>query len=133
MGQRSVGLANRPQNLTSDLFRVFVANNRLANRNPRSPRLNRLPRIGSSFSKGLGRPVSIAQNEHRRVHRSPIIIKVAVPFDQHSPKFGQCALSQTVTKFSDLTAAVVCAKSSPLAIGRLSHSGSRRTDSVFVI
>ena len=39
-----------------------------------------------------------AQNPQARVQRSPAIIIVAVPWLQHSQRFGHCALSQTVCK-----------------------------------
>ena len=41
-------------------------------------------------------PVSIAKNAQFRVHVAPRIMNVAVPHDQHSPRFGQCAELQTV-------------------------------------
>ena len=37
-----------------------------------------------------------AQKPHERVQTFPKIMTVAVPADQHSPMFGQFALSQTV-------------------------------------
>ena len=39
-----------------------------------------------------------AQNPQARVQRSPAIIIVAVPWLQHSQRFGHCALSQTVCR-----------------------------------
>src|SRR5215475_10776993 len=53
-------------------------------------------RLGSSLSSANGFAVVTAQNPHARVQRSPAIIKVAVPWLQHSQRFGHCALSQTV-------------------------------------
>src|SRR5437667_12047226 len=53
-------------------------------------------RCGSSSSSAKGFAVVTAQNPHARVQRSPAIIKVAVPWLQHSQRFGHCALSQTV-------------------------------------
>src|SRR6266480_1029996 len=53
-------------------------------------------RCGSSFSRTSGLAVVTAQNPQARVHRSPAIMKVAVPWLQHSQRFGHCALSQTV-------------------------------------
>jgi hypothetical protein len=53
-------------------------------------------RSGSSVSKGKGFAVLTAQNPQARVHRSPAIMKVAVPLLQHSQWFGHFALSQTV-------------------------------------
>src|SRR5574343_1426306 len=51
---------------------------------------------GSSGSGGRGLPWPTSQNGQRRVHRSPRIMKVAVPRPKHSPMFGQVASSQTV-------------------------------------
>src|SRR5437667_7206404 len=53
-------------------------------------------RCGSSCSSSNGFAVVTAQNPHARVQRSPAIMKVAVPWLQHSQRFGHCALSQTV-------------------------------------
>src|SRR5437588_11969103 len=53
-------------------------------------------RCGSSSSSAYGFAVVTAQKPHARVHRSPAIIIVAVPWLQHSHRFGHCALSQTV-------------------------------------
>src|SRR6516225_7843935 len=53
-------------------------------------------RCGSSFSSANGFAVVTAQKPHARVQRSPAIIIVAVPWLQHSQRFGHCALSQTV-------------------------------------
>src|SRR5437016_2111294 len=55
-------------------------------------------RCGSSSSKSRGFAVVTAQNPHARVHRSPAIMKVAVPWLQHSQRFGHCALSQTLCR-----------------------------------
>src|SRR5256714_1886672 len=55
-------------------------------------------RCGSSPSKANGFAVVTAQNPHARVQRSPAIMNVAVPWLQHSQRFGHCALSQTVCK-----------------------------------
>ena len=54
-------------------------------------------RAGSSASGGCGLLVSIRQNPHARVQRSPSTMNVAVPSLQHSDKLGQPASSQTVT------------------------------------
>src|SRR5260363_121107 len=51
---------------------------------------------GSLASSGSGRPCPTSQNGQRRVHLSPMIIKVAVPLPKHSPIFGQLASSHTV-------------------------------------
>src|SRR5205823_13722515 len=53
-------------------------------------------RCGSSSSSANGFAVVTAQNPQARVERSPAIMKVAVPWLQHSQRFGHCALSQTV-------------------------------------
>src|SRR5256886_14663182 len=55
-------------------------------------------RAGSSSSRANGFAVVTAQNPQARVQRSPAIIIVAVPWLQHSHRFGHCALSQTVCK-----------------------------------
>src|SRR5436190_5685240 len=53
-------------------------------------------RCGSSSSSANGLAVLTAQNPQARVQRSPAIIIVAVPWLQHSQRFGHWALSQTV-------------------------------------
>src|SRR5438477_2899841 len=64
-------------------------------------------RCGSSSSSAKGFAVVTAQNPHARVQRSPAIIKVAVPWLQHSQRFGHCALSQTVcSRKSEISAFV---------------------------
>src|SRR5437773_1548705 len=64
-------------------------------------------RCGSSSSSANGFAVVTAQNPHARVHRSPAIIIVAVPWLQHSQRFGHCALSQTVcSRKSEISALV---------------------------
>src|SRR5215510_5530674 len=64
-------------------------------------------RCGSSSSSAKGFAVVTAQNPHARVQRSPAIIKVAVPWLQHSHRFGHCALSQTVcNRKSEMSALV---------------------------
>src|SRR5256885_9850791 len=58
-------------------------------------------RNGSSSSGGpTGLPEGTAQKPQARVQMSPRIMKVAVPCSQHSPMFGQRALSQTVCRSS---------------------------------
>ena len=52
---------------------------------------------GSSARNGPGKPVFTLQKAQARVQVSPMIMKVACFFDQHSPIFGQPASSQTVT------------------------------------
>src|SRR5215475_3014254 len=64
-------------------------------------------RCGSSSSSANGFAVVTAQNPHARVQRSPAIMKVAVPWLQHSQRFGHCALSQTVcNRKSEISALV---------------------------
>src|SRR5438093_7640349 len=64
-------------------------------------------RCGSSSSKANGFAVVTAQNPQARVQRSPAIIIVAVPWLQHSQRFGHCALSQTVcNRRSEISALV---------------------------
>src|SRR6184192_2965764 len=64
-------------------------------------------RCGSSSSSANGFAVVTAQNPHARVQRSPAIMKVAVPWLQHSQRFGHCALSQTVcSRRSEMSALV---------------------------
>src|ERR1700737_3880108 len=64
-------------------------------------------RCGSSSSNANGFAVVTAQNPHARVQRSPAIMNVAVPWLQHSQRFGHCALSQTVcSRRSEMSALV---------------------------
>src|SRR5438874_13066245 len=64
-------------------------------------------RCGSSSSTASGFAVVTAQNPHDRVQRSPAIMNVAVPWLQHSQRFGHCALSQTVyNRRSEMSALV---------------------------
>src|SRR5437762_13902622 len=64
-------------------------------------------RSGSSSSSANGFAVVTAQNPQARVQRSPAIIIVAVPWIQHSQRFGHCALSQTVcSRKSEISAFV---------------------------
>src|SRR5262252_6210875 len=64
-------------------------------------------RCGSSSSSENGFAVVTAQNPHARVQRSPAIMKVAVPWLQHSQRFGHWALSQTVcNRKSEISALV---------------------------
>src|SRR3954447_23549052 len=55
-------------------------------------------RFGSSSSSAKGFAVVTAQKPQARVQRSPAIMKVAVPWLQHSQRFGHCADSQTVCR-----------------------------------
>src|SRR5437762_12673317 len=64
-------------------------------------------RCGSSSSNANGFAVVTAQNPQARVQRSPAVIVVAVPWLQHSQRFGHCALSQTVcSRKSEISAFV---------------------------
>src|SRR5438270_6996000 len=64
-------------------------------------------RFGSSFCSANGFAVVTAQKPQARVQRSPAIMKVAVPWLQHSQRFGHCALSQTVcSRKSEISALV---------------------------
>src|SRR6267143_1706350 len=57
--------------------------------------------------RAKGFAVVTAQNPHARVQRSPAIMKVAVPWLQHSQRFGHWALSQTVcNRKSEISALV---------------------------
>ena len=53
---------------------------------------------GSRASSAPGSPVLTLQKAQARVQVSPMIMKVACFFSQHSPMFGQPASSQTVTR-----------------------------------
>src|SRR5579884_37288 len=64
-------------------------------------------RCGSSSSSGKGLAVVTAQNPQARVQRSPAIMKVAVPWLQHSQRFGHWALSHTVCKRKSEMSALV--------------------------
>jgi hypothetical protein len=66
---------------------------------------------GSSASSGPGRPVRTLQKAQARVHVSPMIMKVACFFVQHSPMLGQPASSQTVTSLFSRTMRLVSAHS----------------------
>ena len=52
-------------------------------------------------------PVRTLQKAQARVQVSPMIMKVACFFDQHSPMFGQPASSHTVTRPLSFTIAWV--------------------------
>src|SRR5438105_3691686 len=65
-------------------------------------------RSGSATSRTAGRPCATAQYEQARVHTSPRIMNVAVPWCQHSPMFGHCASSHTVWR---------CSSRSPARLG----------------
>src|SRR3954467_15823927 len=64
-------------------------------------------RCGSSASSAKGLAVFTAQKPQARVQRSPAIMNVAVPWLQHSQRFGHCAISQTVcSRKSEISALV---------------------------
>ena len=90
-------------------------------------------RCGSSGSSASGRPVPTLQKRQRRVHLSPMIMKVAVPLLQHSPMLGQEASSHTVTSWWARTTSLVSRKR-PVGIAALtriqSGLGSRSKGSV---
>src|SRR6185436_20082435 len=64
-------------------------------------------RWGSSASSAKGFAVFTAQNPQARVQRSPAIMNVAVPWLQHSQRFGHWALSQTVCNRKYVISALV--------------------------
>ena len=67
------------------------------------------------------------QNAQARVQVSPMIMKVACFFSQHSPMLGQRASSQTVASLCSRTIARVAANAAdPGALARI-HSGLRAT------
>lgn len=74
-------------------------------------------RVFQSNVRGLvelsGRPVATLQKVQPRVQISPIIIMVAWPWFQHSPKFGQPASSQTVVRPWSRTTSTVSLKRGP--------------------
>src|SRR5207302_11369135 len=72
-----------------------------------------------------GFAVETAQNPHARVQRSPAIMKVAVPWLQHSQRFGHCALSQTVCSRKSEISALVEKKTGLFGRRTLIHSGLR--------
>ena len=86
--------------------------------------------FGSSLSRGLGRPCPTSQNGQRRVQISPMIIKVAVPPEKHSPRFGQAASSHTLCSLCLRSSALTRATSGEVAMGTRIHSGLRGISSV---
>ena len=82
-------------------------------------------RSGSSGSSAKGRLVSTRQNPQALVHRSPLIMNVAVPSAQHSKMFGQPASSQTVTSESSLIVERSLTISGPIRACALAQSGLR--------
>src|SRR5471032_1828145 len=73
--------------------------------------------FGSSTSRAFGRPWPTSQNGQRRVQMSPMIMKVAVPPEKHSPRFGQEASSQTLCS--------LCLRSSCLTRSTSGETGIR--------
>ena len=73
--------------------------------------------FGSSVSSGFGRPWPTSQNGQRRVQMSPMIMKVAVPPEKHSPRFGQDASSHTLCS--------LCLRSSALMRSTSGETGMR--------
>src|SRR3954464_6929560 len=80
-------------------------------------------RCGSSPSSAKGLAVATAQKPHARVQRSPAIMNVAVPWLQHSQRFGHCALSQTVWSFRSEISPFVEKKTGFEGKRTLIHSG----------
>ena len=82
-------------------------------------------RSGSIGSVGSGWRVSTRQNPQARVQRSPLIMNVAVPSDQHSDRFGQPASSHTVTRSSSrIVLRMAMTSSVSWTLARI-HSGLR--------
>ena len=82
---------------------------------------------GSCGSSAPGRPVFTLQKAQARVQVSPMIMKVACLFSQHSPILGQPASSHTVTRpFSRTMRCVSAHFGEPGALTRI-QSGLRRT------
>src|SRR5690242_6246723 len=76
-------------------------------------------------SQPFGLPVSTEQKRHARVQTEPINMIVAVPFDQHSPMFGQWDSSQTVLRRFARTVFLTASYAFPLPIRARSHGGLR--------
>ena len=69
--------------------------------------------------------MSTRQNPQARVQRSPLIMNVAVPSDQHSDRFGQPASSHTVTRSrSRIVLRMAMTSSVSCSLARI-HSGLR--------
>ena len=71
----------------------------------------------------LGLPVSTEQNLQALVQTEPNNIKVAVPADQHSEIFGQCASSHTVFNLLPCTSFLIFAKLGSMPAFTLIHDG----------
>ena len=81
---------------------------------------------GSAASSAPGRPVFTLQKAQALVQVSPMIMKVACFFDQHSPILGQPASSHTVTRPFSRTIALVSLKTAEPGARTLIQSGLRR-------
>jgi hypothetical protein len=91
-------------------------------------------RCGSWGSNASGLPVLMAQKPQWRVQMSPKIMKVAEPFDQHSGRFGQRALSHTVCRRASRIICSTCCTFSGLGRRTFNQSGNLRlTSSIFAI
>src|SRR5690606_26202994 len=84
-------------------------------------------RRGSSASGGFGRPWATSQKLQRRVHTSPRIMKVAVPWPKHSWMLGQLASSHTVTRRLARSLDFSCATALPDGIRTRIQDGLRST------
>src|SRR5471030_1840225 len=88
---------------------------------------------GSLTSSGFGRPWPTSQNGQRRVQMSPMIMKVAVPPEKHSPRFGQDASSQTLCSLCLRSKALMRSTSGETGIRTRIQSGLRGNSSVGII
>src|SRR4249919_981243 len=82
---------------------------------------------GSDASGGFGRPWATSQKLQRRVHTSPRIMKVAVPWLKHSWMFGQLASSHTVTRWFSRNFDLSLATALPAGMRTRIQLGLRRT------
>ncbi|MCY1455418.1 hypothetical protein D9M71_725510 [compost metagenome] len=89
--------------------------------------------IGSLASSGLGRPWPTSQNGQRRVQMSPMIMKVAVPPEKHSPRFGQDASSQTLCSLCLRNSCLMRSTSGEIGMRTRIQSGLRGNSSVGMI
>ncbi|MDT4873956.1 hypothetical protein D3C80_1580130 [compost metagenome] len=89
--------------------------------------------FGSSASSGFGRPWPTSQKGQRRVQMSPMIMKVAVPPEKHSPRFGQEASSQTLCSLCLRSSCLIRATSGDAGISTRIQSGLRGMSSVGMI
>ncbi|MNG06672.1 hypothetical protein D3C84_899280 [compost metagenome] len=88
---------------------------------------------GSLTSSGFGRPWPTSQNGQRRVQMSPMIMKVAVPPEKHSPRFGQEASSQTLCSLCLRSKALIRSTSGDAGMRTRIQSGLRGSSSVGMI